>query len=280
MNEINDCTNNQLFDVLTSDRLIINGHIKFFAIEGTLYLKKLFVRRNYPLSPLWRNNTIHINGSFEAFKVLIGFLYFRRLIIKDKNDFKLIRKVCELSQRYSINHLLTAISDDLKNRINFENLNSISKISFDFDIKDLIEKVFEFIQINIEEVVKRDVEQLISKTNSDLVVVRNICKAIQKYKELVELKNRMAVLLIEFHFISFDNLLIVYEIAFDFNIEDLITNIKTFINDNISQLSDKNTRELIKMNDSLHNIILEVMAKQFFNKQSGDRKRQRTDTKK
>ena len=195
-----------------------------------------------------------IEGSFQAFKVLMGFLYFNRLIIKDKNDFQLIREICEMTERYSVEGLLNEISAELKNRITFESLNQILILLLNIEFKDLMEKVFEFIQLNVEEIIKSDVQEVTNKTQSELVLTRNIFNVMQRYNISNGIRERIAVLLV--NWITFDNLVIINKIAVDFNIEDLIMNCKDFLNKNMSQLNSKEVNDLIEINKIMDNKLL------------------------
>ena len=83
--------------------------------------------------------------TFGALKTFISFLYFDKLILKDKDeDFQLIREVCELSKEHKFAKEWNAfVAIHLKKRINVENFVTISDIAFDYKIDSLIEKLNE-----------------------------------------------------------------------------------------------------------------------------------------
>ena len=121
-------------------------------------------------------------------------------------------------------------------------------------MKSLSTKVFEFIQTNTQELAKLNQENLDSNLFEDIL---RIGFKYDKIKSIVVpiLKNC----------ITFDNLVIIPKMAVDFNIQDLITNIKTFIYHNINELKGNEMREVILMNTLSDQALFEVIFIRFLN---------------
>ena len=128
LTELNDLTDDKVFDVMTTKFLDSNSH--------TISLW-------YGTPP----NCYYINTegiTSEALKTFIRLLYFDKLVLKDNDDFQLIREVCRLCNKYNkFSPLLASIGTYLEERITDENSESISGIASDYRIDGLIEKVNE-----------------------------------------------------------------------------------------------------------------------------------------
>ena len=83
------------------------------------------------------------------------------MVLSDKNDLKLLRDVCELTDRYQVLRLFDKIEDNLKTiDMNFVNLEPICGIAFDFKINELIGKVKHFLEKNLSTIiVNKDIKQ-------------------------------------------------------------------------------------------------------------------------
>ena len=60
--------------------------------------------------------------------------------------------------------------------------------------------------------------------------------------------------------ITFESLNSISRIAFDFNIEELITKVKEFIDQNFIEITAKSAEELVEMNESTHNCLLRLIV--------------------
>ena len=146
------------------------------------------------------------NTTYEAFKTLIQFLYFDDLVLKDENDFKVIRELYSLSDRYLVPKLGDRINTFLwskSNKLNrdhdekFENkwliIKSIGKIAFELKINSLMDNVMRFIGKNLHHFLMRDSKGL-NKLNGVtdgrfLELVANKCR--DPYKQTNELRNSL-----------------------------------------------------------------------------------------
>ena len=154
LKELNDWTNDKLLDALTADRLKPNDSFKRFVVEN----KKVFIKKDV-LTERGKIENLKLFGiqmkyrSFDAFKTFVGYLYFDKLILKDEEDFKVIREVCELLF-YSefIQSTFECIGNHLKDRITIENLSSICDIASTFCINRLKKRVNQFIEQNFTEI--------------------------------------------------------------------------------------------------------------------------------
>ena len=99
--------------------------------------------------------------TYEAFKVLIRFLICHQLVLKGDKDLQLIEDVCKLSQTYKIARLMDEIGKHLKKiRLTLDMIEWFARIAFRYQIEDLIATVMAFIDKNINEFVKKDINQL------------------------------------------------------------------------------------------------------------------------
>ena len=120
--------------------------------------------------------------TYEAFKTFIQFLYCDHLVLKDVNDFKLIRELYRLSDRYDVSRLeyritdrkledwgfITSISSycpyqyvaDEEFQIKWPTIKSIARIAFELKITKLEENVMKFIDHNFDHFLKKDNKEL------------------------------------------------------------------------------------------------------------------------
>ena len=102
--------------------------------------------------------------TYEAFRTFLQFLYCERLVLKDGNDFKMIEKICQLSDRYDVKKLLEKVDDHLMkiplNCSDSVTFNWITKLAFDYKIPGIMAKVLVFIEENIKDFVKKDDKEL------------------------------------------------------------------------------------------------------------------------
>ena len=141
--------------------------------------------------------------TYEAFKTLIRFLYFDELILKDDNDFEVIRELYRLSDRYLVpilgdritSYLLTKSDKVIRDRNeDFETkwfiFKSIGKIAFELKIHCLMENVMIFIGKHLNHFLRtdsKDLNKLNDMTDGRLLeLLANKCR--NPYKQLTELK--------------------------------------------------------------------------------------------
>ena len=115
--------------------------------------------------------------TYEAFKAFIRFLYNEDLVLK-RNDFKTIRELYRLSDRYDVSRLEERMTDllssynnlfpvywfaDVSDK-NFESWwttnRSIARIAFELKITKLMDKVMTFIDQNFDHFLKKDYKEL------------------------------------------------------------------------------------------------------------------------
>jgi len=105
--------------------------------------------------------------TFEAFQTFIRFLYFDELVIKDKNDFNLIDEIWKLCDRYEASRLRGRLIGHLTGLwINFQNMESIQRIAFDYKIEELMSNVMDFIENNFKHFIAKDNKELVSLNGS------------------------------------------------------------------------------------------------------------------
>ena len=142
--------------------------------------------------------------TYEAFKSFIWFLYCDDLALKDINDFKLIRELYRLSDRYEVSRLELRLSNkviksnsnlfngpksgsDEEFQTNWVKIQSISKIAFELKISKLIENVMTFIDINFDYFLKKEnkeMNEFNDLTDGRLMdLMANQCKAFNRLRE-------------------------------------------------------------------------------------------------
>ena len=117
----------------------------------------------------------------EAFKTMIRFIYDECIqrVFKDndtRGNIEHIWDVYQLSDRYDVLRLRQSIGQHLTSIINLKNLLSISTIVFNYYNEVLIASVMAFIEKNINEVIKWDInelQELNDATNDNLLHVLN-----------------------------------------------------------------------------------------------------------
>ena len=170
MNELTDCPEIDFF--MNEDESDV-----VFVVEGQrLPAIKLILRmRNKVFRAMFSDNfkeskdkTVVIEEtSFEAFQTLILFLYSDQLVLKDDKDLKLIKEVCELSDRYESPRLLEKVVQHLMEMaLDWNNFNAITDIAFNHKINKLMAKVMSFIDKDIKNIVKKDIKQLSEMNDS------------------------------------------------------------------------------------------------------------------
>ena len=113
--------------------------------------------------------------TYEAFKTFIRFLYCDQLVLKDKNDFELIGELYRLCDRYDFSRLFAALTDKLCETSSMKfgcfhshfwpKMHSLLKISFEFKIEKLMNKVMVSIDLYFDNFLKEDNEVLIELNN-------------------------------------------------------------------------------------------------------------------
>ena len=158
MNELTDCPEMDYF--MNEDKSDV-----VFVVEGQRLpaLKQFLSVRNKVFRAMFSDNfqeskdkTVVIEEtSFEAFKTLILFLYSDRLVLEDDKDLKLIKEVCELSDRYDSPRLLEKVGQHLVEMpLNLENIKPFIDIAFNHKINELMEKMLKFIDNNFDNFIK------------------------------------------------------------------------------------------------------------------------------
>ena len=139
--------------------------------------------------------------TYEAFESFIQFLYCDHLVLKEDNDFELIAELCKLCDRYDVSRLMDRIIDRCyeKSLTLFESkegfkevclqLQSISKIAFEYKIEKLMDKVMENIDKNFLHFVDEDNKELIQLNDSTdgrlFPLIADKCREwIKDYKQL------------------------------------------------------------------------------------------------
>ena len=135
--------------------------------------------------------------------------YFDELILKDDNDFKVIRELYRLSDRYLVPKLKDRITDLLNRKSDkvirdpnevFEDkwliIKSIGKIAFELKIHCLMDKVMSFIGQHLDHFLRRDskgLNKLNDVTDGRLLdVVSNKCRTYERInKKFNELKDSL-----------------------------------------------------------------------------------------
>ena len=115
--------------------------------------------------------------TYEAFKTFIRFLYNEDLVLKEDNDFELIRELYRLSDRYDVSRFEHKITEELmkgKSRLfkwskcvsdddfqkDWQKMHSIAKIGFELKITKLEDNVMAFIDKNFDHFLKKDNKEL------------------------------------------------------------------------------------------------------------------------
>ncbi|CAG2113309.1 unnamed protein product, partial [Medioppia subpectinata] len=100
--------------------------------------------------------------TYEAFKAIVWYLYSRDLSFKDNEgiDCDLVFDVCKLADAYGLPRLMKLIGEHFIKRMTTENLPFISKIAFNYNIKELNTKVKEFIDSHYETIVAKNMDYL------------------------------------------------------------------------------------------------------------------------
>ena len=168
MNELNDCPEKDYF--MNEDKSDV-----VFVVEGQKLpaLKIFLCMKNRVFRAMFSDNfkeskdkTVVIEEtSFEAFQTLILFLYSDQLVLEDDEDLKLIKEVCELSDRYDSPRLLEKVGQHLMSiALNENNFYDITDIAFNHKIDELLAKTMTFMAINFNDIV-------IDEDKSDVVFV-------------------------------------------------------------------------------------------------------------
>ena len=132
-----------------------------FVIEGQrLPAEKRFLSiRNKVFRAMFSDNfkeskdkeVVVENTTFEAFKTLLQFIYTDQLVLKDKNDFKLIDEVYKLSDRYESIKLFDNLVEHMKTIIlSLDNIELVSRIADRSENNELIDNVMTFIDNNLK----------------------------------------------------------------------------------------------------------------------------------
>ena len=94
--------------------------------------------------------------TYKAFEIFIRFLYCEDLVLKNIKDYELFEELCKLCDRYDVSRLMDRIIDELyewsesivhcrpKFREVWTEMQSISRIAFEYKIKKLMDIVIEF----------------------------------------------------------------------------------------------------------------------------------------
>ena len=120
-NQFNDKTMYRLLEVLTNNTLPADINQVKFDINGRVVpVIKDIVYPRHKLKELRVGDQEVItieDTTFEAFQTIVSYLYFNRLLLKDKTiiDLQLIREVCKLAKRYRMTFLL----NDIKHYLEF-----------------------------------------------------------------------------------------------------------------------------------------------------------------
>ena len=111
--------------------------------------------------------------TYEAFKTFIWFLYCDDLDLKDDNDFNLFPELYRLSDRYDVSRLADRLTDILYKKsltllesvctssLDWPEMQSISKIAFEFKIEKLMKNVIQFIDKKLYYFLTQDNEELL-----------------------------------------------------------------------------------------------------------------------
>ena len=90
--------------------------------------------------------------TFEAFKTFIQFLYLDQLVLTNDKDFKLIQKICKLSDKYDTPLILERVSEHLVSmqlsHSDMTSLKWITRIAFKYNLEEVMAKVMAFIDSN------------------------------------------------------------------------------------------------------------------------------------
>ena len=113
--------------------------------------------------------------TYEAFKTFIRFLYIEDLVLKS-NDFKMIRELYRLSDRYDVSRLEHRITDLLTSlsyhiywykcdsdkdfQKEWPTISSIARIAFELKITKLMNNVMQFISDNFDHFLKKNNKEL------------------------------------------------------------------------------------------------------------------------
>ena len=147
--------------------------------------------------------------TYEAFNTFIRFLYCDDLVLKDDNDFELIRELYRLCDRYDVFRLFVRLTDKLyersqtlsESREDFEEvwpkMQCILKIAFEYKIEKLMDKVMEFIGKKLHYFLDEEENKVLIKLNdsTDGRIFTLIWDTFTKFSESVY-KNKFKELLI------------------------------------------------------------------------------------
>ena len=196
LKELNDLTKDRLLDVLISVGFGDPHNWKQFVFKNKSFFVKKDVLFNNGIKCYGNpfDSVVIKKASFNAIKTFFGFVYFEKLILKDMEDFKVIREVCYLFiSKFRCQSFFDCVENHLKHRITFENLETISGIAFEFKIKGLIKSINEFIEQNFTEILAKSDEQLCKMDDSThhsllLIISKKYRKCLQNdvcFKEIL-----------------------------------------------------------------------------------------------
>ncbi|CAG2106320.1 unnamed protein product [Medioppia subpectinata] len=96
----------------------------------------------------------------EAFKVMILYLYTDQLALNDGADMKLMVHVLKITDKYHLSRLMDTIEKRLKPMVTLNNLEIISKMAFNYPMKELRAFVEKFIADNSDQLLSKNMEEL------------------------------------------------------------------------------------------------------------------------
>ena len=177
--ELDYFKNESVSDVI----FVVKGH-RLPAMKAILSLKSRVFRAMFSgdFKESKDKEIVIEDTTFEAFESFLRFLYCDELVLKDDNDFKLIRELFKLCDRYDVSRLMFRLTQDLyekafslvwKDMYSSEDYNkvrpefqSISKIAFEFKLEEVMKKVMEFIDKNFDHILNEDNNALIQLNDS------------------------------------------------------------------------------------------------------------------
>ena len=180
---------------------LVNGH-RVPAIKGLLIVKSPVFAAMFS-GNFKESKTTEIpikDTTVDAFKTMIRFIITEQLVLKDNNNIEHIWDVIQLTDRYDVLRLRQRVGQHLESIINIKNLLSISRFAFNHNIEELISKVMAFIEKNIKELIKWDineVKQLNDETNDKLLDVLRSTLKCNLGQSLNWIKNKNKIVLIK-----------------------------------------------------------------------------------
>ncbi|CAG2102281.1 unnamed protein product [Medioppia subpectinata] len=100
----------------------------------------------------------------SAFKTMIQFLYTDRLVLADERDFGLIGDALQCADKYRALRLMDAIGQHLSAAMTVQNVESVAKMAFGYQMDSLIDSVKEMFDKHFDQILRKE-QKVLNKLN-------------------------------------------------------------------------------------------------------------------